>query len=235
MSKVKKIDPEKVAWNAKIILEQIKEGIIHDDISALSASICKHQENLALLQDGNLLRDTMFMVWTCPMCQWVKQVSRSPKLKEYSRLERGSRLTCTHNIGGIEGNPCVLAENGICDEGANCCSGLWDTLNTQKKYLDPSIQNEQNMIKFMEDKLAMLKKVKEFEKFVFTIDVNSVAEARVLWATLNVHNKHLVNQGRSLGLTKDEVEKVRDYRQIWFEEIDDKLVDLDIFYLEGKK
>jgi len=134
MRKGKVIDPEKVAWNAKTTGIQIKEGIIHDNISALSASICKHQENLALLQDGNTLHERTLMADTCPMCQWVTSMSRSPKLKAYSSLERGSRLTYTHNIGWIKGNPCVLAKNGICDEGANCCSGLWNTLNTQKKY-----------------------------------------------------------------------------------------------------
>ena len=225
-----KLSIESLSWTKKKILELIKSGIIKDDLTALSRSICKHKMNLETLKLGYYLPDEAFMGKTCPMCQWVDERERRVT----------NELGVVPALMGIGLPPrCILAEGGRCNGGQNCCGALWKVLYRQKDYLDITIINEQNMIKFMEDKFvtlkaekmleevrreARLKKENEFKEFEVSIKVKTLEEAKVFWSRLNFSNNEVLESGKPIGLTYDEIHKGDNLFNEWFDVIDKILI-----------
>ena len=133
---------------------------------------------------------------------------------------------------GIVGQYCPLAENAICDGGSNCCDGLWKILYSERELPKLTIKNEENIIKFMEDKLEGLEKENGFEGFDFNISIETPAQARILWALLNTCPNQVNTQGISIGLTSGEIRSdfniTKDFPYSLWERIDKILDEYDL-------
>ena len=232
VARAEKLSIESLSWTKKKILELIECGIIKDDLTALSRSICKHKMNLETLKLGYYLPYEAFTGKTCPMCQWVAEAEQRVT-DEFGDSE----------IGLPSPPRCVLAEGGRCNGGQNCCGALWKVLYRQKDYLDITIINEQNMIKFMEDKFvtlkaekmleevrreARLKKENEFKEFEVNIKVKTPEAAKVLWSRLNFSSNDVIKSGKSVELTYPEVQVCSDLFQSLFHEINLILIEQGI-------